>query len=70
LELAEQLSAIENPIAQMVMAVVTEYINILPEEMLDHMFRSGAFVFQEALDPLWLTKAANTKTGGNRSPFG
>lgn len=52
-----EINVLDNPIAQVVMAVVSEYISVLPEWAVKEGYEQGAFKVPERVDMQWLLKA-------------
>ncbi len=53
-----EVNLLENPVAQIVMTVVSEYISVLPEWFIEESLQQGALKFPDKIDTLWLSKAA------------
>lgn len=54
-----EIDVLENPISQIIMAVVYEYVSVLPEWLIEELVNSSALIFPEKIDTLWLMKAAS-----------
>ncbi|ACR13713.1 conserved hypothetical protein [Teredinibacter turnerae T7901] len=52
-----EINILDNPISQIAMAVVSEYVSVLPEWLLEDSLKQGALKFPEKIDTLWLIKA-------------
>jgi len=54
-----EINLLDNPISQIAMAVVSEYVSVLPEWLLEASLKQGALKFPEKIDTLWLTKSVS-----------
>ena len=52
-----EINLLDNPISQIVMAVVSEYVSLLPEWLVEDSLKQGALKLPEKIDTLWLIKA-------------
>lgn len=53
-----EIDLIDNPITQIVMAVVSEYTSALPEWVIEETLKQGALKLPTTIDSAWLLKAA------------
>jgi hypothetical protein len=53
-----EIDLLENPVTQIVMVAVSEYISVLPEWLIEETLRSGALKIPNKIDTPWLLKAA------------
>lgn len=53
-----ELNLIDNPISQIVMAIVNDYVAILPEWVLEEIAEQGALQFPSSIDTTYVIKAA------------
>lgn len=53
-----EIDVLDNPIAQVVMAVVSEYTSVLPEWLIEEILKKGVLKLPEKIDTLWILKAA------------
>lgn len=49
---------LDNPVTQIVMSVVSEYMTALPEWLIEETFQQGALILPNKIDTAWLLKAA------------
>lgn len=54
-----EIDVLDNPLAQAVMVVVSEYIAVLPEWAVAEAYKEGALQLPEAVDTAWLMKAVS-----------
>jgi hypothetical protein len=52
-----EIDIIDNPLSQIVMATVSEYVSVLPEWVIEEILRSGALILPDTIDTAWLLKA-------------
>lgn len=55
---AFEINLLENPVAQIVMTIVSEYTAVVPEWLLEECVKQGALKFPEKIDTVWLLKAS------------
>lgn len=53
-----EIDVLDNPISQMVMTIVSEYLTALPEWLIEETLKSGALKIPDKIDIVWLLKAA------------
>lgn len=53
-----EINLLENPVAQIVMTIVSEYTTVVPEWVLEECVKQGALKFPEKIDTVWLLKAS------------
>lgn len=53
-----EIDLIDNPVSQVVMAAVSEYMSALPEWLIEETFKQGVLQFPREVDTGWLLKAA------------
>lgn len=54
-----EIDLLDNPIAQIAMAITSEYTTALPEWVIQEVLRQGALKFPEEIDTAWLVKSAS-----------
>lgn len=55
--LSFEIDVIDNPISQIVMAIVSDYITAIPEWVIEEALKNGAFKLPEKIDTAWILKA-------------
>ena len=63
-----EIDLLENPISQIVMTVVSEYMSVLPEWVIEETLKKGALKFPDKIDTTWLLKASAMGIIENVSP--
>ncbi|WP_347332887.1 cellulose-binding protein [Marinimicrobium locisalis] len=53
-----EIDVIDNPVSQVVMASVSEYISALPEWLIEETFKQGVLKFPRNIDTRWLLRAS------------
>lgn len=56
-----EIDVLDNPIAKIVMIVISEYIAVLPEWAIAEAYKQGALQLPETVDTVWLTKAVSLR---------
>lgn len=52
-----EINLLDNPISQIAMAVVSEYVSVLPEWLIEDTLKEKALKFPDKMDTLWVIKA-------------
>lgn len=63
-----EIDVLENPLTQIIMAIVSEYTTALPEWLIEETLKQGALKFPTKIDAAWLLKAAALGIIENASP--
>lgn len=53
-----EIDFLENPVAQIVMLIVSEYTAVLPEWVIEETVKQGSLKFPDKIDTVWLLKAS------------